>query len=179
MSLKKIFIAGFGGQGVMMIGEMITWAAMQEGKEVTWMPSYGPAMRGGTANCTVCVSDDKPITSPVASKCDILVVMNEPSLLAFQDMLYPGGQLFINASMVPEDLPVRDDVVVHRIDTEKLALETAGIAKAANMVMLGAILKESGVASRETMDGALSHFFSGAKAKFIPGNEKALYAWEE
>ena len=82
MAAKKIFIAGFGGQGVLLIGQMLAYAAMYEGKEATWMPSYGPEMRGGTANCTVCISD-KPIASPLVTTCDVLVAMNGPSLDKF------------------------------------------------------------------------------------------------
>ena len=98
MATKKVFVAGFGGQGVLLIGQMLAYAAMYEGKEATWMPSYGPEMRGGTANCTVCISD-KPIASPLVTACDVLVAMNGPSLDKFEDMLVPGGHLFVNASV--------------------------------------------------------------------------------
>ena len=99
MATKKVFVAGFGGQGVLLIGQMLAYAAMYEGKEATWMPSYGPEMRGGTANCTVCISD-KPIASPLVTACDVLVAMNGPSLDKFEDMLVPGGHLFVNASVI-------------------------------------------------------------------------------
>ncbi len=97
---KKLFFAGAGGQGALAIGQMIAKAAMDEGKEVTWLPSYGPEMRGGTANCTVVVSD-RPISCPLINEADMLVVMNLPSLTKFQSMVVPGGTIFINSSLVP------------------------------------------------------------------------------
>ena len=95
MATTRMLLAGFGGQGVLLIGQMIAYTAMYEEKEVTWMPSYGPEMRGGTANCTVVVSD-KPIASPLPSAYDVLLAMNEPSLNRYLDELRPGGDLFIN-----------------------------------------------------------------------------------
>ena len=114
MATKKVFVAGFGGQGVLLIGQMLAYAAMYEGKEATWMPSYGPEMRGGTANCTVCISD-KPIASPLVTTCDVLVAMNGPSLDKFEDMLVPGGHLFVNASVINYKAR-RTDVNVHYVD---------------------------------------------------------------
>lgn len=101
MTTHKLIIAGFGGQGVMLIGQMIAYAAMLEGKEVTWMPSYGPEMRGGTANCTVIVSDRK-INSPIVSEATSVIVMNLPSLVRFENMVVPGGKLFVNRSLIKE-----------------------------------------------------------------------------
>ena len=110
MAVHKIIIAGFGGQGVMLIGQMLAYAGMLEGKEVTWMPSYGPEMRGGTANCTVIISD-KEISSPVVSAATAVVAMNGPSLEKFEGLLVPGGDLFINTSII--DIPSsRTDVII-------------------------------------------------------------------
>lgn len=176
MSTKKIFIAGFGGQGVLLIGQMLSYAAMYEGKEVTWMPSYGPEMRGGTANCTVCISD-KPIASPLVTSCDVLVAMNGPSLDKFESMLVPGGELFINSSVVPQKA-TRTDVNVHYVDALALAEEKVGNGKAANMVMLGAIIRKSGVVSIDVMDKVFEKTMTGGKAKLIPANKQALVAWE-
>lgn len=176
MSTKKIFIAGFGGQGVLLIGQMLSYAAMYEGKEVTWMPSYGPEMRGGTANCTVCISD-KPIASPLVTSCDVLVAMNGPSLDKFESMLVPGGELFINSSVVPQKA-TRTDVNVHYVDALALAEEKVGNGKAANMVMLGAIIRKSGVVSLDVMDKVFEKTMTGGKAKLIPANKQALVAWE-
>ena len=150
MATKKVFVAGFGGQGVLLIGQMLAYAAMYEGKEATWMPSYGPEMRGGTANCTVCISD-KPIASPLVTTCDVLVAMNGPSLDKFEDMLVPGGHLFVNASVIHYKAR-RTDVHVHYVDCTHIAEHEVGNGKTANMVMLGAIIRASGVVSLEIMD---------------------------
>ena len=175
MSAKKIFIAGFGGQGVLLIGQMLSYAAMYEGKEVTWMPSYGPEMRGGTANCTVCISD-APIASPIITTCDVLVAMNGPSLEKFEGMLVPGGDLFINSSIVPQKA-LRKDVNVYYVDCNGIAEEKVGNAKTAIMVMLGAIIRKSGAVSLEIMDKVFEKTLSGGKAKLIPANRQALTAW--
>lgn len=176
MSTKKIFIAGFGGQGVLLIGQMLSYAAMYEGKEVTWMPSYGPEMRGGTANCTVCVSD-APIASPLVTSCDVLVAMNGPSLDKFESMLVPGGELFINSSVVTQKA-TRTDINVHYVDCLSIAEEKVGNGKAANMVMLGAIIRKSNVVGIEIMDKVFEKVMTGGKAKLIPANKAALVAWE-
>lgn len=167
----KMFFAGSGGQGTLAIGQMIAKAAMQEGKEVTWLPSYGPEMRGGTANCTVVVSD-KSISCPLIHEADMLVVMNLPSLRKFESMLVPGGLLIMNSSLIAED-PVRTDIRVIKIPANDIAVEL-GSEKAANMIVLGSILKETGVVSYETVLAELEHMFSGRKAKFLPMNVKAL-----
>lgn len=176
MSLKRIIVAGFGGQGVLLIGQMIAYAAMYADKEVTWMPTYGPEMRGGTANCTVCVSDE-PIASPVVAQCDILVAMNGPSLEKFGPMLAPGGDLYINTSVIKEKIE-RDDVNVYYVDTTGVAEEVVGNGKAGNMVMLGAVLRRSGVVDIDIMDKVFEYKLTGEKAKLIPANKQALTAWE-
>lgn len=175
MSIKKIFVAGFGGQGVLLIGQMLSYAAMFEGKEVTWMPSYGPEMRGGTANCTVCISDI-PIASPLVNTCDVLVAMNGPSLEKFECMLVSGGNLFINSSIVPSKA-LRDDINVYYIDCNNIAEKKVGSVKAANMVMLGAIINVTNVVNKSTMEKVFQKVMSGEKAKLIPMNMKALGAW--
>ena len=109
----RLFFAGSGGQGTLAIGQIIAKAAMEEGREVTWLPSYGPEMRGGTANCTVVVSD-QPIRCPLIDEADVLVVMNLPSLLKFEPMLVPNGLLFVNSDLVPQE-PKRSDLRVHKI----------------------------------------------------------------
>lgn len=175
--LKKIFIAGFGGQGVLLIGQMLAYAAMYEDKNVTWMPSYGPEMRGGTANCTVCISND-PIASPlVTDNFDVLIVMNSPSLEKFEKNLKPGGDLFINTSIVDIE-PTRTDINIYRVNCNKIAEEKIGNAKTSNMVMLGAIIRGTGVVSIEVMEKVFAKVFTGRKAKLIPANTEALVAWE-
>ena len=175
MSVTKIFIAGFGGQGVLLIGRMLAYAAMYEEKEVTWMPSYGPEMRGGTANCTVCISED-PIASPLASTYDVLVAMNGPSLDKFESMLLPGGDLFINSSIVTQKA-TRTDVNVYYVDCNKIAEEQVGNAKTANMVMLGAIIQITNVVGLDIMEKVFEYVMTGGKTALIALNMKALAAW--
>ena len=136
----KMFFAGSGGQGALTIGQMIAKAAMDEGNEVTWLPSYGPEMRGGTANCTVIISD-KRISCPLINDADVMVAMNLPSLRKFESMVNPGGVIFINSSIVPETSS-RTDVRVIEIPANDKAAEI-GNSRAANIVMLGAILAET------------------------------------
>jgi len=175
--MKRMIIAGFGGQGVLLIGQLIAYTAMFDNKEVTWMPTYGPEMRGGTANCTVCVSD-KPISSPVGATCDILVAMNGPSLEKFESMLKPGGHLFINSSAV-QIAPTRSDVEIHYVDTREIAAKEIGNEKTANMVMLGAMLRTCDIVNIEKIDKTLEYVMKGKKAQFIPDNKRAIMAWKE
>ena len=167
----KMFFAGSGGQGTLAIGQMIAKAAMDEGKEVTWLPSYGPEMRGGTANCTVVVSD-RPIACPLINDADVLVVMNLPSLLKFESMVRPGGLLIVNSSLVPEKAR-RDDIRVLYVPANDKA-SALGSDKAANMVVLGAILRETGVVNPETVREEMRHMFSGRKEKYLSMNLAAL-----
>lgn len=175
MSVHKLFFAGSGGQGILLMGQMIAYAAMGENKEVTFLPSYGPEMRGGTANCTVVVSD-KAIGSPLIFEADALIVMNPPSLTKFESLLKPNGKLFINTSLV--DLkPTRTDIDVINVPANDIATDL-GNARAANIVMLGAIVKETGVVSSEAMDKVLEKIFSGRKAKLLDLNKKAIDAFK-
>ena len=176
MTTHKLIIAGFGGQGVMLIGQMIAYAGMLEGKEVTWMPSYGPEMRGGTANCTVIVSDKK-INSPVISEATSVVAMNLPSLIKFEDMIVPGGKLFVNRSLIKEK-PKRDDVEVYNIDANEIAASLHS-DKVSNMVILGAIACVTGVVELESIEKVMEKLFTGNKSKLIPLNMQALTAWKE
>jgi 2-oxoglutarate ferredoxin oxidoreductase subunit gamma len=173
MTTHKLIIAGFGGQGVMLIGQMIAYAAMLEGKEVTWMPSYGPEMRGGTANCTVIVSDRK-INSPIVSEATSVIVMNLPSLVRFENMVVPGGKLFVNRSLIKEK-PKRDDIYVYYIDANEIA---AGLHndKVANMVILGAVVSVTGVVELESTIKVMDKIFIGNKSKLILLNKQALTA---
>lgn len=169
---EKIIFAGFGGQGVMLMGQLITYAGMFENKEVSWLPSYGPEMRGGTANCNVCVSDEA-IASPVISfNATTGVMMNLPSLDKFEPEVIPGGRLLINSSLI-EKKSERTDVDVYYIPANEIAVEL-GNAKAANMVMLGAYLELTKVVEPASVIKALEKIFGSAKAHLIPLNEKAL-----
>ena len=173
----EVILSGFGGQGVMSIGKNLVEAGVAEDLQVSWVPSYGPEMRGGTAKCTVCI-DDKPITSPIVNKCDVLVALNGPSLKKFAPMVVPGGDIFINTSLCPEPVG-RDDVKVHYVDSTEISEEKFKRAKFANMVMLGAIMKVTGFTTKDTMEEVFRESMTGSKAKFIPKNLEALEAWEE
>ena len=170
----RMFFAGSGGQGTLAIGQIIAKAAMEEGREVTWLPSYGPEMRGGTANCTVVVSD-QPIRCPLIDEADVLVVMNLPSLLKFEPMVVPNGLLFINSDLVPQE-PKRSDLRVHKIAVNTEA-QKLGSDKAANIIMLGAILAETNLVKKETIEYELEQLFSGRKAKYLEMNQKALHLY--
>jgi 2-oxoglutarate ferredoxin oxidoreductase subunit gamma len=169
----EIVMAGFGGQGMLLAGKVLAQAAMALGKEVSWLPSYGPEMRGGTANVTVCISS-KPIGSPLIDTPRGLLVMNLPSLEKFAPMVRPGGVIVINSSLVGRD-PHRADCVVVKVPARELA-DQAGTHKASNFVMLGAYVGATGVLPAEAIERAIEAEFEGEKAKFIPTNLAAFRA---
>lgn len=175
MTTHKLMIAGFGGQGILMMGQLIAYAAMFEDKEVTWIPSYGPEMRGGTANCSVIVSDKK-ISSPVIVEATTAAVMNQPSLTRFEPFLRPGGQLFINTSLI-KNLPNRNDLEIYQIDANGIAAGL-GADKAANIVMLGAIINKTDIVKPESVITAMEKLMKGRKEELLPINKKALTAWQ-
>lgn len=168
---ERIIIAGFGGQGVMSLGQMIAYSGMTEDREVSWLPSYGPEMRGGTANCQVIVSDE-PIAAPIISMADTVIAMNLPSLDKFESKVKPGGNLFINSSLI-EKKAERDDINVHYIKANEIALEI-GNDKVAGMVILGAYLKLTGVVKKETVIESLKKVLGKKKLDLIPINDEAL-----
>ncbi len=171
MLIKTIF-AGFGGQGVLSMGLNLAQAAMMEDKFVTYLPAYGAEVRGGTANCTVAISDEE-IASPVASAPEFVVVMNQPSLLRFQNQVQSGGVLLVNSSLVEADV-TRGDVEVIKIPANDVA-ERLGNPRAANMVMLGALIKKSNLVSLDSIIEGLRASLKG-KRDLIGGNEAALKA---
>ena len=168
---ENILIAGFGGQGIMSMGQMLCHGGMVEGREVSWLPSYGPEMRGGSANCMVIVSDS-PIGSPVFSKANCFIAMNLPSLDKFEGSVLPGGRLLINSSLIGRKAD-RTDIDVYYIPANDIANEL-GNSRVAGMVMLGAYLKISGVMKQESMLGALKKVLGEKKTDLIPVNQKAL-----
>lgn len=168
--MNKIIISGFGGQGVQSLGIFIAYASIHAGKEVTFLPSYGPEMRGGTSNCSVVVSN-KPVASPIIASPDMLIAMNKPSLAKFKDKVKAGGTIIVNKSLC-EDKVERTDVNVYYIDANSLALE-AGNAKTANIVVLGAYTKLSGDFTPEQMIEVIKEKFAN-KPKVIPANLKAF-----
>jgi len=173
MAVHRMIFAGFGGQGILLIGQMMAYAGMREGKEVTFLPSYGPEMRGGTANCTVIVSDG-PISCPIIDKATCVVAMNLPSLLKFENTVETGGSLFINSSLIEAEAQ-RDDINVLQVNATEIAKEE-GNERVANIVMLGAIVENTGAVKAESIREIIKETFSGKKASLLPVNERAFEA---
>ncbi len=167
---SEIILAGFGGQGVLLIGKLLAYAGMKGGLEVTWMPAYGPEMRGGTCNCTVVLSS-RQVGSPVSQKPHAAVVLNLQSIDKFEPIVRPGGILVVNTSLINRD-PKRTDLVNVLVPANQIAIE-AGSAKAANMVALGALLGASGLVSAEQVAGVLAETFAG-RQKIIELNQTCL-----
>lgn len=168
---ERIIIAGFGGQGVMAMGQLITYSGMIEGKKVSWLPSYGPEMRGGTANCNVIISTE-PVGSPVVVEASTAIVLNKPSLDKFESAVVPGGKLFINSSLIDRK-STRDDIDVYYVPATEIANEL-GNPRVANMVMLGAYLEVSNTVEVESILEAFGKVFGESKAHLLPLNKEAL-----
>ncbi|MBR3965306.1 MAG: 2-oxoacid:acceptor oxidoreductase family protein [Clostridia bacterium] len=168
---KNILIAGFGGQGVLFTGKFIAYGALIEGKELSWLPSYGPEMRGGTCNCSVIVSDE-PVGSPIVNEPDVLIAMNRPSLDKFEDAVVPGGDIYIDSSLVDREVR-RTDVNVHYIPATRLSTER-GFDGIANMILLGSVIKGSGVIKEETIPAAMSKVVSAKRQNLFDFNIRAL-----
>jgi 2-oxoglutarate ferredoxin oxidoreductase subunit gamma len=168
---EKLIVAGFGGQGVMTLGQMLAYMATEKGLNTLWFPSYGPETRGGTANCSVTISES-PVNSPVISKPDSIIIMNKPSLSKFQPMVKEGGYSFINSDLV-RDLPFRENIRTIEVPANSIALELGNI-KVANMVMMGAYLKATELFSLEEVKNIMSQKFTGSKSKLIDTNMNAI-----
>ena len=168
---KEIIISGFGGQGGLAIGKNLAEAGMAEGLNVTWAPSYGPEMRGGTANCSVVLSD-KTIGSPVFARYTELIALNEPSLAKFEAGVMPGGAVFVNSDVVTDKVS-RQDLTAYYIPCSRIA-EEVGNPKVGNMVMLGAYVAGTKVVRPETIEKMIEEMFTGPKAKFVPLNIEAF-----
>jgi 2-oxoglutarate ferredoxin oxidoreductase subunit gamma len=169
--LTKTVISGSGGQGVLSLGATLATAAMFEGKHVTYLPSYGVEVRGGTANCAVAVSDEE-IASPVASTPDFVVAMNQPSFVRFQGALQSGGLLCANSTLVHTE-SARSDIEIVSVPISELA-EKLGSIKVANMIMLGALVRASEMISYDTMVENLAEILGKGKAKLLDLNKQAL-----
>ncbi len=167
----EIFLAGFGGQGVMFAGQVLSYAAMDVGREVTWIPSYGPEMRGGTANCTVVIADEE-IGSPLVQNPPAVIVMNLPSLDKYESMVKPGGVLIVNSSMVDRDV-TRNDITWVSIPCNEIA-EEAGNRRMANIVATGALLALLPVLSLDEIEAALKAHMPGRHKDLLPKNVEAL-----
>jgi 2-oxoacid:acceptor oxidoreductase, gamma subunit, pyruvate/2-ketoisovalerate family len=166
----EIVMSGFGGQGIMVIGQLMTYAGMLEGRQVSWIPSYGPEMRGGTANCSVIISDE-PVGAPIVTEPDTVVAMNLPSLDKFEPLMKAGGNLIINSSLI-DQAPKRKDVKVCLVPSNDIANEL-GNMKVANMVVLGAIVAATKAVKQESVLKAFAKMFA-KKPHLLAINEQAI-----
>ena len=167
----SFLIAGFGGQGLLFAGKFLAIKGMNEGKEISWLPSYGPEMRGGTASCSVIVSDD-PVGSPIIDHPDVLMVMNLPSLDKYEQAVAPGGMIFLDSSLIERKVE-RTDVKVFYVPATKMAAEQ-GVSTLANMILTGKILKELGEFDEESIKAALNKVVSAKHPEMFDFNIKAL-----
>lgn len=172
---RSIIISGFGGQGVILAGKILAQAGMNHGLEVTWLPSYGPEMRGGTANCTVVLSDEI-VGSPIVDEATALIAMNLPSLDKFAKTVAAGGNIVVNRSLIDCQVE-RSDVNTCYVDMNKIARDEVGNPRAINMVALGAYVKASGVLPLQVVKDTMAHAMrKSGKGKFVDMNERALEA---
>ncbi|NMC33162.1 MAG: 2-oxoacid:ferredoxin oxidoreductase subunit gamma [Veillonellaceae bacterium] len=168
---KEMIFAGFGGQGVMLMGQILAYAGMLEGQQVSWFPAYGPEMRGGTANCSVIIGDE-PVGTPIVTDPSVVVAMNLPSLDKFESALPAGGTLLINSSLIDRK-PHRTDIKTYFIPCNDIAQELGNL-KVANMVMVGAIIAASGVVDIDSVISVLAKKIFKNKPKVMPINEQAI-----
>jgi len=168
---EQVIIAGFGGQGILFAGRLLTYAAMREGKQVTWFPSYGGAMRGGTANCSVIISSEE-IGSPLISHPNALVVMNTPSLDKFESVVQKNGCIVWNSSLINRRLS-RIDIKAIGVPANEIAKKSGG-EQAANMVMLGAYVAQSNVVSLSSLQRSLKEVLRESRYHLLPVDKKAL-----
>lgn len=167
----EILLAGFGGQGVLFAGKLLAYCGLMDSKELSWLPSYGPEMRGGTANCSVCISD-QPIGSPLVTAPDILIAMNGPSYDKFINAVKPGGKVFIDTTLVDSKCE-RTDIECFYIPSTELA-DTNGLKGGSNIILLGKLIKETGLFSVDTIKKAIEKVVPPKKAQLIANNFKAI-----
>ena len=168
---KNMLIAGFGGQGILFCGKFLAYEGLLEDKCVSWLPSYGPEMRGGTANCSVIISDI-PVGSPIVSNPDILMVMNMPSLDKYEDTTVAGGQIFVDSALIDRKVN-REDVEAYYIPATKLANDE-GLNGLADMIMIGYVIKKSNIIPFENIERALQKVVPASKQHLFDANKKAL-----
>ena len=171
MASVSILLAGFGGQGVLFAGKFLAYKGMVQGKELSWLPSYGPEMRGGTANCSVILSDT-PVGSPIITEPDVLVAMNLPSLQKFVNAVVPGGKIILDSTLIDAKVE-RDDVEVFYVPATQLAKD-AGFATLSNMILTGKVLREIDIVAWDGNEDTLKSFIPAKKAGLIDMNLKAL-----
>ncbi len=167
----ETLLAGFGGQGILFAGKMLAYFGLMDGKEVSWLPSYGPEMRGGTANCSVCISDD-PIGSPLVVEPDVLIVMNGPSYDKFIDTVKPGGIAIIDSALISSKCE-RSDIKCFYIPATTIAAEN-DLVGMANIILVGKLVKETGITSKEIIRKALEKIIPARKVGLIDSNIKAM-----
>jgi len=168
---KEILIAGFGGQGILFAGKFLAYEGLIDNREVSWLPSYGPEMRGGTANCSVILSDSA-IGSPIVNEPDILIAMNLPSLEKYENTVKKGGMILFDSSLIDKEV-TRTDVEVYPIAATKLASEKE-IPGLANMIMIGHMIKKSGIIPEENIEKAMQKVVPSAKQNLFDLNMKAI-----
>lgn len=173
MKTTQILIAGFGGQGILFAGKFLAYKGLLEDLQVSWLPSYGPEMRGGTANCNVILSDD-PVGSPIVTNPDVLIAMNLPSLQKYVNDVVPGGQIYVDSTLIAEKVQ-RTDVEVYYIPATQMANE-AGVPTLANMVMMGHVLQHNPELSFNGTDVTMQKLVPAKKAQLVELNMKALEA---
>ena len=171
MKTTQILIAGFGGQGVLFAGKFLAYKGLTEDLQVSWLPSYGTEMRGGTANCNIILSET-PVGSPIITRPAVLVAMNLPSLQKFVDTVVPGGHIFVDSTLISEKVE-RTDVQVHYVPATQMAKD-AGFATLANMILTGKVIKESGCVAFDGNKATLEAFIPAKKANLIDLNCQAL-----
>lgn len=171
MAQHDIIIAGFGGQGIQSAGMLIAYAGMLENKNVSWLPSYGPEIRGGTSNCHVIISDE-PVGSPILNSCSVLIVMNGPSLDKFESMVIPGGLILSDSSLINR-VPQRKDIEFVGVPATQMASDMGNLAYS-NIIILGKLLERTGVVSVESFQEALKKVLPEKKHHLIPEEMKAL-----
>ena len=176
MKTTQILIAGFGGQGILFAGKFLAYKGLMEEKQVSWLPSYGPEMRGGTANCNVILSET-PIGSPIITEPDVLIAMNLPSLQKYIGTVAPGGQVYVDSALIDAKVE-RTDVEVFYIPATQMAKD-AGIASLANMIIVGSLLENNPELSFEGTDAVVEQLVPAKKAALVDLNKKALQLGKE
>ena len=171
MSTKQMLLSGFGGQGILFAGKFLAYKGLTDGKQVSWLPSYGPELRGGTASCSVIISDEA-VGSPIISNPDILVAMNLPSLDKFEKSVVSGGIILADSTLIERKV-LRDDVTVYYIPATRLASEN-GFPTLANMILMGKLLEITGGFNADDVKATLSKVISAKRADMLETNLKAL-----
>lgn len=173
MKTTQILIAGFGGQGILFAGKFLAYKGLLEDLQVSWLPSYGPEMRGGTANCNVILSDD-PVGSPIVTSPDVLIAMNLPSLQKYENAVVPGGQIYVDSTLIAEKIQ-RTDVEVFYIPATQMAKD-AGVPTLANMIVMGHVLENNPELSFAGVDATVAKLVPAKKQELVGLNMKALEA---